>query len=83
MSAIANLITATFITPEQIGAEPHSMLWLLPLLAAIAVTYKATKVSTITAGVFIKESALLFVSIVAFITITILTLYALVWLINL
>jgi len=83
MSAIANLVIATFTTPEQIGAEPQSMLWLLPLIAAIAVTYKATKVPTITAKPFIKEAALLFVSIVAFITITILILYALVWLISL
>ncbi|UCE99559.1 MAG: hypothetical protein JSV82_00355 [Planctomycetota bacterium] len=83
MSAIANLITATFLTPEQIGPEPQSMLWLLPLVAAIAVTYKTTKLATFTAGMFIKEAALLFVSIVAFITIIILTLYALVWLITL
>lgn len=83
MSAIVNLITATFTVPEQIGTEPQSMLWLLPLVAAIAVTYKATKLSTITARIFIKEAAILFASIVAFIAITILTLYALMWLITL
>lgn len=83
MSPIANLVIATFTTPQQIGAEPQSMLWLLPLIAAIAVTYKATKVPTITAKPFIKEAALLFVSIVAFIAITILILYALLWLISL
>ncbi|MHC4158509.1 MAG: hypothetical protein ACYSSO_05455 [Planctomycetota bacterium] len=83
MSAIANLVTATFTAPEQIGAEPQSILWLLPLVAAIAVTYKATKLPTITARIFIKEAAILFASIAAFIIITILTLYALMWLITL
>jgi len=83
MSQLPALVMATFTTPEQIGPGPQSMLWLLPLVAAIAVAYKATKVSTITAKLFIKEAAILFVSIAAFITITILILYALVWLITL
>ncbi len=81
MTQITALLLATFTTPQQIGPQPQSILWLLPLLAAIAVTYKATKLSTITAKLFIKEAAVLFLSITAFITITILVLYALVWLI--
>jgi len=83
MPQITVLVLATFATPQQIGPHPQSMLWLLPLLAAIAVTYKATKISKITAKLFIKEAAVLFLSITAFITITILVLYALVWLIAL
>jgi hypothetical protein len=82
MSVIDILVIATFTAPEQIRANPQSMLWLLPLTAAIATVYKATKLPTITASVFLKEVTLLFGSIVAFIIITALALYALVWLIS-
>jgi hypothetical protein len=74
-------VMASFTIPERIGTEPQSMLWLLPLAAAIAVVYKATKLSKITAGNFIKEAALLFGSIVVFIIAVALALYALAWLI--
>jgi hypothetical protein len=57
------------------------MLWLLPLAASIAVVYKATKLPTITAGNFVKEVVVLFGSIVVFIVISALVLYALAWLI--
>jgi hypothetical protein len=82
MSATDILVIATFTAPEQIRANPQAMLWLLPLAAAIAIVYKATKLSTITTGAFLKEAALLFGSIVAFTIITALALYALVWLIS-
>ncbi len=75
-----NFITATFSSPEMIGITPASMLWLIPLAAAIAIVYKATKLETITAKTFIKESGALFGSIVVFIGITALVLYALAWL---
>lgn len=74
-------ITATFTAPENISANPQSMLWLLPLVAAIAVTYKATKLPTIKARNFIKEATLLFGSIIVFIIIAALALHALAWLI--
>ena len=70
-------VMATFTTPKEIGTTQESMLWLLPLTAAIAVVYKATKPPKITAGNFIKETAALFGSIIVFITITALALYAL------
>ncbi len=73
---------ATFTTPEKIGTTPASMLWLLPLAASITITYKATKLPTITARNFIKEVAMLFGSIVVFIIITALVLWALAWLIT-
>ena len=77
----AIFVIATFIEPEQFGPNPLSMLWLLPLVAAIAVIYKATKLPVIKAGNFIKESVILFASIVAFIVVAALTLHALAWLI--
>lgn len=82
MSVIGILVIATFTAPEQIRANPQAMLWLLPLTAAIAVVYKATKLPTVTAANFIKEAVVLFGSIVVFIIVTALALYALVWLIS-
>jgi hypothetical protein len=76
------LVIATFTAPEQIRANPQVMLWLLPLTAAIAIVYKATKLPVITGGVFLKEAALLFGSIIAFIAVTALVLYAVVWVIS-
>ena len=83
MSVIADFVMATFTAPENIRTNPQSMLWLLPLVAAIAAAYKATKLPTITAAVFLKEVAILSGSIVAFVIITALVLYTLAWLIAL
>ena len=73
---------ASFTAPEQIGTNPRSMLWLLPLAAVIAVVYKTTKLPTLTVGVFLKEVAALFGSIIVFIIITALALHALAWLVT-
>jgi len=74
-------VMATFTEPEIFGPTPLSTLWLLPLVAAIAIIYKATKLPVIKAGNFIKESVILFASIVAFIVVAALTLHILAWLI--
>ena len=76
MLALAADIMAQFRVPEEIGTNPQSLLLLLPLLVAIAVVYKATKVSKVSAGNFIKESAMLFGSILVFMVITALVLAA-------
>ena len=70
------IIVASFTAPEQIGTNPISTLWLLPLTAAIVVVYKATKLPKITTGEFLKEVVVLFGSIVIFIIITALVLFA-------
>ena len=70
MSAGILKILASFTSPEEIGVNPQSMLWMLPLAAAIAVIYKAIKMPKITLGKFIKESTILFGSIAAFIIVT-------------
>ena len=82
MSIIGAFIVASFTAPEKIGANPQSMLWLLPLVAAIAIVYKATKVPKIRAGNFLKEVAILFGSIVVFMVIIAVALCALAWLIT-
>ncbi|MGD8787271.1 MAG: hypothetical protein PVJ60_07590 [Phycisphaerales bacterium] len=82
MSQAAAFIIASFTVPEKIGATPESMLWLLPLVAAIAVIYKATKLPKIKTVNFIKESTILFGSIVVFMFITALVLCITAWLIT-
>jgi hypothetical protein len=78
----AIFVIASFTAPENFGPNPQSMLWLLPLVAAIAIIYKATKLPTIKAGNFIKETSLLFGSIVVFIIGAALVLHAVAWLIT-
>ena len=82
MSTITAYIMATFTAPEKIGVTPHSMLWLLPLVAAISIVYKTTKLPKIRFTNFLKESVVLFGSIVIFMAITALILVALTWLIT-
>ncbi len=81
MSITYSLVMATFTIPEKITTDPQSMLWLLPLVAAIAIVYKATKLPEIKAANFLKESVVLFGSIVVFMFVTALVLYSIAWLI--
>lgn len=79
MSIVDFLIIATFTTPEVIETKPALMLWLLPLAASLALTYKATKLPKIAPANFIKETAVLFAVITLLIIMIILALYALAW----
>lgn len=82
MPSIATTILANFTVPEQITVDPKSMLLLLPLVAAIAIVYKATKIPKIKPVHFLKESAILFGSIVVFMAITALVLCIFAWIIT-
>jgi hypothetical protein len=82
MFEIAAHILADFSAPMDLGTNPRSLLLLLPVVAAIAIVYKATKLPRITVGNFLKESVLLFGSIVVFMIITALVLSAVAWLIT-
>ena len=82
MSTIAAFIMATFTMPERIGVTSSSMLWLLPLVASISIVYKTTKLPKIRFANFVKESVILFGSIVIFMAITALVLVAMAWLIT-
>lgn len=79
---VATFILASFTVPERISVDPKSMLWLLPLVAAIAVVYKATKMPTIKPAHFLKESVILFGSIVVFMAVTALVLCMFAWIIT-
>jgi len=43
MMDLFGLLTATFTAPEYLSTDPKSIMLMFPLLAAIAVIYKATK----------------------------------------
>jgi hypothetical protein len=73
------LILGSFSTPMKIGTDPASMLWLLPLVASIAIVYKATKVHKIRLQPFARETAVLFGSILVFIVAAAVVLYGLAW----
>jgi len=73
---------ASLTAPEEIGTTQQSMLWLLPLAAAVAIVYKATRLPEITAGSFLKETVALFGSIILFIAVTALVLHTAAWLIS-
>lgn len=81
MFVYALSVMASFTAPEEIGTNVQSLLLLLPLLAAVSVVYKATKLSKITAITFLKESVLLFGSIVVFMVATALVLCVVAWLV--
>ena len=75
----ASFILASFMQPEMIGINPQSMLWLLPLIAAISIVYKVTKVHTIRFFSFAKEVIVLFGSITIFMLMTAAILYVFAW----
>jgi len=82
MSIEITALLATFLTPMKIETTGLSMLWALPLIASIAVVYKATKVNKIEFKRFFKESAILFGSIVIFLCISAVVLCVIFWFIN-
>ena len=76
------LIIAAFTSPHHIGSGPASLLWILPLVAAIALIHKATKLPEIKAANFIKETSGLFASIMVFIAVTAAILYVVTWIVS-
>jgi len=68
-------ILASFTVPYGIGGDSMSLLWLLPLLAAVVIVYKTLKLPVITANKFIREVILLFGTILLFMAIIAVGLY--------
>ena len=79
MPVATSALLASFTTPMQIDTTAASMLWLVPLVVAIAVVYKATKVYKITLRGFTKETALLIGSIFVFIAVAAVVLHGVAW----
>ena len=57
------MILAGFMSPIDIQTSPASMLWMFPLVLAIAIIYKATKLRVIFPKKFVREVAVLFFTI--------------------
>jgi uncharacterized membrane protein required for colicin V production len=75
-------ILASFTQPENIATAPAFMLWMFPLLAAIAVVYKTTKLRALLTKIFLKETLTLFGVLSGFMILAVIVLILLVWLIT-
>ena len=73
------LIIASFTAPENIPTDPKAMLWIFPLLAAIATVYKATKTRVIFMKKFAKSVIVLFTTLSLFLILTAVALHVIVW----
>jgi hypothetical protein len=76
------IILASFTAPVEIGTDPASLLWMFPLLAALSLIYKATKMRVLFLKRFLFESLLLFLSVSGFMIMAIVVLNLLCWLIT-
>ncbi len=81
MTALMHIL-ASFTTPMRIDTDAASTLWLIPLVASIAIVYKATKVHRIRPLPFLRESAVLFGSIMVFIIAAAAILWGVAWLVT-
>ena len=70
MNIVFQSALAGFMSPVHIGTTPYAFLLALPLIAVIAIVYKATKIEKIELVPFVRESFLLFGSIVVFMVLT-------------
>jgi hypothetical protein len=82
MMDLFGLLTATFTAPENLGADPKSMMLMFPLLAAIAIIYKATKTRVIFPGKFAKDVAGLFATICVVMILAAVALQVITWLLT-
>jgi hypothetical protein len=60
MPLITMHILASFSQPLELGTNPASTLFLLPMLLSIAIIYKATKTTDVASVRFAKEVTVLF-----------------------
>ncbi|MFH1616561.1 MAG: hypothetical protein ABIG61_15940 [Planctomycetota bacterium] len=82
MMCFSELILGSFTAPLRIGTNPQSLLWIFPLLLAIAVVYKGLKIAELTWNKFIKETAILFVTLVVSIVLIAIVLHGIAWVIT-
>ncbi len=75
---MTNLL-ASFMRPIEIGTTPATLLWMFPLLAAISLVYKATKMRVLFWKRFLREVAVLFMTVSLFMVITAFALSGIVW----
>ncbi|NLW84336.1 MAG: hypothetical protein GXY41_08045 [Phycisphaerae bacterium] len=73
-------LLAAFTSPIHIGTDWVSMLWMFPLLAAIAIVYKTTKMRVLFWRRFIREVLILFATLSGFMFAAIVVLNLVTWL---
>ena len=66
---------ASFAAPYEIGNNAASLLWIAPLVAAVAIVWKVLKLPVVTMGKFVREVIILFGTILLFIAIIAVSLY--------
>ena len=57
-------LLASFSLPYEIGNGIGALLWILPLLAAVAIVWKTLKLETITPAKLIRQVVILFFTMV-------------------
>lgn len=75
-----SIVIASFTMPLNITTNAAMTLWLLPLAAAVAVIYKVLKLPEIKPVGFIKETVVLFGSIIVFLAVSAVVLLIVAWL---
>jgi len=69
-------ILANFTSPVYIGSTAKALLLALPLIAVISIVYKAIKLDEIKPADFVKQVLLLFGSILIFMILTAVVIFA-------
>lgn len=75
-----NLMTVAtiFLTPMKMQNNGFILLWIIPLVVAISVVYKATKVHEVKTLKFAKECSVLVATILTFMALIAIALYIIV-----
>ncbi len=75
-------LVATFTAPQNIGTDIKSLLWIFPLLASIAIVYKATKMRVVFLRKFFREVIILFCTLSVVMILVAVALHVIVWLLT-
>jgi hypothetical protein len=75
-------LVATFTAPENIGMDVKSLLWIFPLLASVAIIYKATKMRVIFLRRFFREVVILFCTLSVVMILIAALLHVVVWILT-
>jgi hypothetical protein len=82
MTELFGFITAAFTAPENLGTDPKSIMLMFPLLASIAIIYKATKTRIIFPVKFTKDVLSLFVTVCVVMILAAVALQVITWLLT-
>ncbi len=75
-------LVATFTAPQNIGTDIKSLLWIFPLLASVAIVYKATKMRVVFLRKFFREVIILFCTLSVVMILIAVALHVIVWLLT-